>query len=41
MDEEQLVNKLNTALDYESACKNLTAQDEAIVQRLIGIASSV
>jgi len=38
VDEERLVHELDNASDYEGARKNLTLQDEAIVQRLIGIA---
>ena len=38
VNEERLVCELDNALDYESACENLTQQDKALVQRLIGIA---
>ena len=41
MDEEWLVHELDTVLDYEAACKNLTPQNEAIVKRLIEIVGPV
>ena len=41
VDEEQLVHELDTALDYEAACKNLSPQDKAIVKRLIKITGPV
>ena len=41
VDEERLVHELDTALDYEAACKNLSPQDKAIVKRLIEITGPV
>ena len=41
MDEERLVHELDTALDYEAACKNLSPQDKAILKRLIEITGPV
>lgn len=36
VDEEQLIDKLDKAVDYESTCKTLNPQEMLVVERLMG-----